>query len=324
MPSSATRQTTASPSPHRKGWGWPGGQARLASLALVVGGAVLWGLAGTAAEALFQRGAVEPRELVALRMLVGGAALLGATAGRSGWPRVWAPVRRPHELAAVFVFGVAGLLAAQYSYFAAIALSNVVIATLLQYLAPALVVMWTALARRRWPSQRLLAALVLASAGTYLLVAAGRGVALTLSPAAVAFGLTSAVALAFYTVYPSGLLKRYGPIVVVGWGLWFGGLVMAPWAAPWAIRPGMTIADLGLVAFVVGPGTVAAFTLYFQGVARLSPTVTSLAASAEPLAAAASGMVWLGVRLDGWQWIGGAVVAAGIALLAARAAPRNR
>jgi len=324
MPSSATPQTTASPSPHRSSSGRAGGYARLASLALVVGGAVLWGLAGTAAETLFNRGAVDPRGLVAVRMLVGGAALLATSIGRNGWHSVGAPLRRPRDLLGLAVFGVAGLLAAQYTYFAAIAFSNVIVATLLQYLAPALVVIWTALVRRRWPAPRLLGALGLASVGTYLLVAEGQGASLRLSPEAAALGLTSALALAFYTLYPASLLKRYGPTAVVGWGLWFGGLAMTPWVVSGALGSGLTPGDWALIAFVVGPGTMAAFLLYFQGVTRLSPAVTSLAASAEPLAAAASGMAWLGLRLDGWQWVGAAAIAVGIALLAARAGPGYR
>jgi drug/metabolite transporter (DMT)-like permease len=287
----------------------------------VLSGAVLWGLSGTAAQALFRHHAVDPGWLVSVRLAAAGLLMLATLAAQKGWAAftlAWSSVRRAAALA---LFGVAGMLVVQYAYLLAIAASNAATATLLQYLAPAMVVLWTALLGRRWPPWVHLGAVALTLAGTYLLATAGPGSSLHLAPAALIWGLLSAVALAFYSLFPGRLLSTLGAPLTVAWGFLWGAAVMAAVNPPWRVPAHLSLGDWLLVAFVVVFGTLVAFTLYLNGLRALSPVLASLLGTAEPLAAAVAGVVWLHVRLNGWQWAGGAAIAAGVLLLARRRRP---
>jgi drug/metabolite transporter (DMT)-like permease len=287
----------------------------------VLGGAVLWGLSGTAAQALFQHHAVSPGWLVSVRLAAAGLLMLATLTvqkGSAAFTLAWSSLRR---VAALALFGVGGMLVVQYAYLLAIAASNAATATLLQYLAPAMVVLWTSLLSRRRPPWVHVGAVALTLAGTYLLATAGPGSSLHLAPAALAWGLLSALALAFYSLFPGRLLSALGAPLTVAWGFLWGALVMATMSPPWRLPEHLSPADWLLVAFVVVFGTLVAFTLYLNGLRALSPVLASLLGTAEPLAAAVAGVLWLHVRLDGWQWAGGAAIAAGVLLLARRPRP---
>jgi drug/metabolite transporter (DMT)-like permease len=286
-------------------------------VAAVVLGAVLWGLSGTAASALFARHHVSPGGLVAIRMTVSGFVLLTVLALRRGIPVIWAPLR--DSFATLVIFAVLGLLVVQYTYLLAIAASNAATATLLQYLAPAMVVVYVALQSRTLPASRTVAALLLTLVGTSLLVTGGSFTHMALTPLALTFGLLSALALAFYSLYPVKLLRAYGALPVVAWGLLLGGLALTVGLAA-SGRPflpaHLDLPGLELVAFVIFFGTLLPFPLYLGALNRLSPTFATILSAAEPLAAAVASVLWLHLRLSPLEWTGGAGIAAGVLLMA--------
>lgn len=104
---------------------------------------MLWGASGIAGQILLQDRGVTPEWLSAARMIGAGLLLLlmdGVQHGRELFS-VW----RERRTAAMLVcFAVLGMVGVQYTYFAAIALSNAATATILQYMMPILVILWTA------------------------------------------------------------------------------------------------------------------------------------------------------------------------------------
>ena len=205
-------------------------------VALAVAGSVLWGASGIAGQFLLQERGVTPEWLSAARMIGAGILLLGLDGFRSR--DIFSIWRSKHEALMLLLFGVLGMVGVQYTYFAAIALSNAATATILQYTMPILVILWTAFAERTRPSGRVLAALVLAVGGTALLVTRGEWGTLAISPEALFWGLLSAAGAAFYTVQPKGLIRRWRSSLVVGWGMLIGGLFLSP-IASLTIPPGV-------------------------------------------------------------------------------------
>ncbi len=190
---------------------------------MVLAAAVFWGLSGTAAQVLFQGEGFRPEWLVTVRMGVSGMILVLGTAVFAGPRAALGPLVHPLDALRLTLFGIFGMLGVQYSYFASVAEGNAATATLLQYLAPAMIVLYAAARSRRMPGLRQIAAVGLALAGTFLLVTGGQIQALTVPWTSVVWGLASAVTLAFYTVYPGGLLRRYGAPATVGMGDGGGG-----------------------------------------------------------------------------------------------------
>ena len=289
---------------------------RMKGILMVLSGAVLWGLSGTAAQVLFQYDGFSPAWLVTIRMIASGLLLLLLVISRSSFTHIIAVWRNWRDAVRVVLFGVFGLLGVQYTYFASIADGNAATATLLQYLGPVLITVYLAMKRRRMPNVWEFAAVFLALLGTFLLVTDGQWRGFSVPAVSVAWGLLSALALAFYTLYPNGLLQRHGPATIVGWSMLVGGFAMACKSQPWHFVGHGSSDAWWLVGFVVVFGTLLAFYLYISSLKYISPSETSLLACAEPLSSAVVAMVFLNVRLGMPALFGGLCILVTVALLA--------
>lgn len=280
-------------------------------VALAVAGSVLWGASGIAGQFLLQDRGVTPEWLSAARMIGAGILLLGLDGLRCGGDifSIW---KSRHEALMLLLFGVLGMVGVQYTYFAAIALSNAATATILQYTMPILVILWTAFAERTRPSGRVLAALILAVGGVLLLVTRGEWGTLAVSPEALFWGLLSAAGAAFYTVQPKGLIRRWRSSLVVGWGMLIGGLFLSPLASL-AAPPGLwDLPAYGALTFVVVFGTAAAFSLYISSVAYIEPGEASLLNSMEPLSSILFSVALLGMTFGAAELCGAAAILAAV------------
>ena len=265
---------------------------------LAVFAASLWGISGACAQYVFEQKGLRIDWLVTVRLLIAGVLLLLL----ASWQRpsqvmaVWRPAYSARQLLA---FGVLGMLGVQYTYFAVIEHSNAAVGTVLQYLGPTVIAVYLAVVFRRWPSRLELLAIVLAMLGTVLLVTHGEIGVLQISLEGLLWGLSSALALAFYTVQPVALLKRHDSAVVVGWGMLIGGLAFVGWSQPWHISGTWDSGTYLAVLFIVVLGTLVPFYCYLLAVKTIGPQRTSLLACAEPLAAALVSVLWLNVAF-GW------------------------
>ena len=291
---------------HRKLWG--------TASALAAG--VLWGLSGTAAQVLFERHGIQPQWLVTVRML--GTAVILLVVIRPAWPR--------GHLVPLMIFGILGLAAVQYTYFAAISLMGVALATFVQYLSLPMIALWEGIIGAERLGRRTIAAVCLAMSGTsLLLLAVPHHGAFRVSSAGLFFGLLSAVTAAFYTLYSVRIVTSIGPWRANAWGFLAGGLAMAVVAPPWSAHPtGTGIELVGLVAFVIVLGTLLPFALFLSSLVRISATEAGTAVTIEPVSAALASATLLGAALVPLQYAGGAAIVAAVLLVRAaggRAAP---
>jgi drug/metabolite transporter (DMT)-like permease len=273
----------------------------------VLAAAVLWGVSGVVARALFIR-AVEPAHLVQVRMTLGGLALLPlALRGGTGLSRRSAPY---------FATYAAILTAVQLTYFEAIAAAGVAVAVFLQYTSPLLVAALEAVRERRLPPRPVLLALGAATAGSALLVLPGGG--LQVPVAGLLWGAGSAMAMAAGTVV-AGAAQRRGarPVPLLGFGLLLGSLAFAPWRAPWSALAVIPGADWPFFLFIAIFATAVPFGLYVAALGRLRGSVVMLVAMLEPVLGAALAWAVLGEALSGVQLLGGASILAGIGLAVA-------
>ncbi|MCP8969330.1 DMT family transporter [Ectobacillus ponti] len=263
-------------------------------VALVLTSASLWGISGTVAQYLFQQQGFTPEWLVVIRLLLSGVLLLGF-ARVKGKQSIWGVWRHKKDWPQLVLFGLAGMLTVQYTYFAAIKHGNAATATLLQYTAPVFIVCYLAARMRRLPVRLEVLAVLLSLIGTFLLVTNGSFRELSISAAAAAWGITSAVALAFYTLQPIQLLNRWESAVIVGWGMLIGGIAFSFIQPPWEMQGEWSPSAVLAVIFVILFGTLTAFYCYMESLKYLSAAETSLLACAEPLTSALLAVVWLHV-----------------------------
>lgn len=272
------------------------------------GGALLWGVSGTVAQHLFQQAMLPAAWLVTLRLLVSGVLFLMFTFRKEG-ARVWKVWLDRRFILQILLFGLLGMLGVQYTYFASIESGNAAIATLLQYLAPLFILIYTVF----WNKTRLtlldLTGALLALGGTYLLLTGGDSSELTVPPAGLVWGILSAVSLTFYTLYSGPLLKQYSTPLLMGWGMLAGGagmsLVHPVWNLPQA---DWSLPDILAILFVILLGTLAAFYLYIGSLRHIAPHEASLLSCTEPIAAIISSVIWLSVPFNLFQALGAGMV----------------
>ncbi|UNO50898.1 DMT family transporter [Alicyclobacillus acidoterrestris] len=273
---------------------------------MVLLGAVLWGVSGTAAQVLFQRDGLNPAWLVSVRMTTSGLLLLIALSARFGFAHTFAIWKNKRDAFGIVLLGIIGLLGVQYSYFASIRYGNAATGTLLQYLGPIFITIYVALRRRRMPSVKQLTAVLIALLGVLFLVTNGNWHSLSIAPLAVVWGLISAITLAFYTLYPAALLRTYGASTVMGWGMLIGGIGMSLMAPPWTFSGHSGPGTWFLVGFVTLFGTLLAFYIYIASLKYISASEASLLACGEPLSATILTVAILHVPMS-WSSILGAI-----------------
>ncbi|MDU5254634.1 MAG: EamA family transporter, partial [Veillonella sp.] len=128
----------------------------------------------------------------------------------------------------LIVFGVFGMALCQYTYFRSIALSGAGIATVLQYLAPSMIIIYLLARYGKRPSKGEMVSVILALVGTICLMGNDDDLSIESFPLMVlVWGLLSAVGVAIYSISPVDLLYKYGTLPIVGFGMLISGIVAA-------------------------------------------------------------------------------------------------
>lgn len=205
----------------------------------------------------------------------------------------------------MIIFGLLGMLAVQYTYMASIKHGNAAVATLLQYLAPVMIIVYLVLRKQTAPTRRDLMSVSLALVGCFFLLTNGSISHLSVPTLAIIWGVLSGIALAFYTLYAIPLLKQYDSLVIVGWAMIIGGLALSFVHPPWQIDfISLTLEVYLSLVFVIIFGTMIAFWFYIESLQSLLPKESSLLGSIEPLAAVLTTVFWLKEPFGIFQWVG--------------------
>ncbi|KAI3490382.1 hypothetical protein L1887_45207 [Cichorium endivia] len=191
--------------------------------------AVLWGSSGVCAQYIMEKSHISSPYLTMVRLLFTGVILL--TLSFVHGDKIFSVIKQRKDALSLLFFSLVGALTVQLTFLLTIEKSNAATATVLQFLSPTIIVAWFALARKKRPGVFVLSAIVTSLVGTFLLVTHGDPTSLSISPAALFFGIASAFAAAFYTTYPSTLIARYGTLPIVGWSMLIAGLMLTPFYA---------------------------------------------------------------------------------------------
>lgn len=282
---------------------------------LVLFGATLWGASGVVAQYLFHTKLLTPEWLVVVRLLSSGLLLLAYDfiKTRDSIFYIW---KIKHDRNQLLSFSVFGMLGVQYTYFAAINYGNAATATILQYLMPVIIVCYFTARYKKRPNGLELISIFLAMLGTCLLVTKGDFESLAISPLALFWGIASAFGAAFYTVQPKYLLSHWHSPLVIGWGMFIGGIVMSPVKPPWEFTGIWDMNTLLGILFIILFGTIIAFYSYLESIKYILPTETGALASAEPLAAVILSIYCLNTPFGLVDLIGGLCIMATVFILA--------
>ena len=283
---------------------------------VTIAGGILWGVSGVCGQYMFQNKGVTAPWLVSVRLVVAGLLMLCYyfLTDREQTLAIWKSKRDRRD---VIIYGLLGMLPCQYAYFQTIEWSNAGTATVIQYLGPALIVIWVCFRTKRMPTLQEITGVILAVIGVFLIATHGNPTSLALSGRALLMGLASAVSVAIYTLEPARLQKKYDTPLILAWGMIIGGVALTLISRPWTAKGIQADAEMfAALAFVIVFGTMAGFSLYMTGVKLIGSVKASLYACMEPVSSMILTVLWMKVNFTTPDLIGTLLVIATIIILA--------
>lgn len=284
-------------------------------------GGTFWGLSGACGQYLFNYEGANSKWLVSIRLLIAGLLMVLFYLIRDLFQNHTVRnalhiFEKKRDVLDIVLYGIGGMMLCQFSYFTCIQYSNAGTATMVQYIAPALVMLTVCVLERKKPLPTEILAAFLALSGIFLLATHGDVTHLVISKETLFWGLLSAVTVVFYNLYPRRLMKDFSAPYLLGWAMLIGGIVLCPLFRPWTYEQPIHSSTLAALFAVIFLGTIVSFSFYMQGVKMIGPTKASLYACIEPVSAAVIAAVWLHASFEPLDILGFALVISTIFVLA--------
>ncbi len=256
--------------------------AKVKGITYALIGGTCWGLSGIVGKLLFDTRGLNAQWLVTARLIIGGIIML-FIAFLQKKEKIFDVWKNKKTACSMLLFAAFGMLACQLTYFLCVQYSNPATATVLQYTSPVMIMVLCLFLDKKLPRIIDILVLIAVVVGVFLMSTHGDIHTLAISQKALILGMIAAVTIVFYTVWPVSLLREFGSPSVIGWGMFLGGIMLAPFSKFWVLSGKWDGYTVILVGIVIIFGTVCAFTCYLKGVMYLGPVKSSLFSCMEPL-----------------------------------------
>ena len=277
---------------------------RWKGILLIIVGAMLWGASGPMMEWVLSNSGLSVPFFLTIRLTIAGISILIFL--KLSGKKIFTIWKEPSWWKQLIVFGVFGMLGAQYTFVATIEASNASIATLLQFVGPIYIILYVSWKSKMFPPKYQVIGIIGTLIGLFFLLTNARIDELLISSKALLWGLGVGITFAIYTVYPAKLMKEWGVLIVVGWGMLVGGVVLAIVTQSWRTDEWSYLAEFPvnlMIGFIILIGTIA-FVLFLSSMKYITAVETSVLSSMEPLTAMIISVIWFGQILGVWQYFG--------------------
>jgi DME family drug/metabolite transporter len=282
-------------------------------LVLIACAALLWGTVGVCTRALYELSATNALSIGFFRLGLAAVALVAgclATFRRAPWRMA------PRDTALAALIG-AMLALYQACFFTAIGYAGVAISTLVTLCtAPVLAALLAVAVARERLKPAVLLALLLALAGTWLLVGLGPGTAM---PDGVLIGVLFALgsALGYASMAVCGRLMSGGarPLQINAVAFSTGALLLLLLAVPTGFVASYPLAGWTLLLYLGLVPTALGYVLFLRGIASTSATAATVITLLEPLVATLLAALLFGERLGALGLLGGLLLLGALVVL---------
>lgn len=276
---------------------------QIAGAGITLIGGAFWGISGVVGQYLFEHKNVTANWLVPIRLLCAGMIMLlyFMSKDKKKALLVWSSKKNAIDL---IIFALAGMMFCQYTYFITIERSNAGTATILQYLAPVMIMSLVCLGDKKLPTYAEVIAMLCALTGVFLVATHGNINHLVISKDALLYGILAAITVVIYNLQPRRLMKQFATPILLAWAMVIGGAALFIVFRPFRYSPVIDVQTILAMCFIIIFGTILSFTCYMQGVKLIGATHASLYASIEPLMATILSFVWLRVAFVWIDFIG--------------------
>ncbi|MFR1653505.1 MAG: DMT family transporter [Bifidobacterium catenulatum] len=256
-------------------------------------GGAMWGMNSTVAKLLMRDYQLDPVWLSCVRALFASLIFLVGSAITTP-QKLAGAVKDAKSYPKYLVTTLICVLLVQVSYLMTIDWTNSGTATVLQTLNLVFVLTWVCLRVKRLPLKRELVGVLLAFAGTFLIATGGNFASLSLPWQGLAWGLIDAVSTAAMSILPVMLMLKWGNMTINGITFLMSGLILCPFAQPWANIPALDARGVLLLLYTIVCGTFLAFWLYMAGVMRVGAVRATMLGTSEPVMATITAVAWAG------------------------------
>jgi drug/metabolite transporter (DMT)-like permease len=286
-----------------------------AGVTLAIASALTFGLSGSFASSLFDTGWT-PGTTALVRSAIGALVALpfGVVALRGRWHLLRA------NLGLLTAYGLLAVTGAQFCYFMAVERMEVGPALLIEYTAPAAVVVWLWVRHGQRPGPVTVLGAVLAAAGLTLVLDLIGGASLSVS--GVGWSLLAMAGAATYFVVNADHSSGLPPVTLAAGGLLFGTAVMGVLAVVHVLPMGASTSDVVLAGHetawwvpVLLLGVVTSGIAYLTGVAAgrlLGARLGAFIALFEVVAGVGFAWVFVDQLPTAIQLVGGLLILAGV------------
>ena len=282
------------------------------TLLTVVAG-IAWGLSGTSGQYLMTHG-ISALVLTNLRLLIAGGILM-VLAYATAKDKMLAFLKDRKSLLSLLIFALIGLFLNQFAYLTAIQETNAGTATVLQYVCPVGILIYSCIKDKVAPTLGEIISIILAIGGTFLIATHGQLDQLSITPSGLFWGLFSALTYALYIILPIALIKKWGSSLVIGVGMVISGLVALPLTGVLQTVIPTSIDFLLAFAGIILIGTVFAYTAFLKGTSLIGPVKSSLLASIEPISAVFFAFLIMNEQFYPFDFLGMAMILIAVTLI---------
>lgn len=280
-------------------------------LFLVIVGCLSWGASGTIADYMFLTQHVSVIWVVGVRMITAGILLLliFKMTDKKKTP-IWVVWKDWKLVIVLLCFSIFGMLMSQICYLSAVNYGNAATATVLQFTAPVFIIFFFVVSRHKLPNRIDSISVIIAIIGTYLLATKGEFDSLSISALGLVFGIGAGIASANCTLIPIKLLKEYDSKLVCGWAMLIGSIPLIPNLIINTKKVSFSPILVFELVFIIIFGTMIAYLFYVASLNYLKPGVTGMLGSFEPLTATVLSIMFLHLKLNLVEIIGGVLILA--------------
>lgn len=219
------------------------------------------------------------------------------------------------DIGYIIIFGLVGMAAVQFTYMYTISQTNVATAVFLQYLAPVFILIYAFISGREKVNALKVTSIFMAIAGGFLMVQGTGGQGLAITRVGLVVGLGSAIFFAFYTIYGKYGMRKYSPWTLLCWGMGVGCMAWCFYSWPWLTFLHYSLNEWGFFFYLAIFATIVPFGLFFKGLQLLTPVVTGVTSTMEPVLSAVLAFFLLHESLTLWQITGALLIVLAITLL---------
>ncbi len=271
---------------------------------LVLTAAFFWGFAATAAKFIFNNN-IDPFKLVNMRL---NLAFIILFIYFVIFDRKKLKITK-YDIKNIAALGIVGIAGVQTTYYYTMATLNVSMAIFLQYLAPAMIVLYSIIFKKEKLSKAIGISLLISLLGSSFIIF-GREVSgvTPFKSIGIITGIISAFFLSFYTLFCNRCTVRLNAWTVLLYAVGFGALVYWFVSPPWILWSGITLKELAFAVYISIFATIIPFGLYISGLHFLTPSTGSILSMLEPVIATVSAYLLLHEKMTVIQMLGGIMI----------------